>query len=389
MLTMCRNMPKRTGRAKPLALLALVLFAGFLPGRLLADRLLCDICGGPIGAAVYTVQDTVTGEKKQVCSDCMLLGKTCSICGLPARTNYVELPDGRVLCARDAQTAMLDEDQAKQVCRETRDRLDRLFSRFLAFPETNVAVSIIDRIHLQELFKFAGHDYVCPNVWGYVQTRSSRGRFEHSMSLLSGLPRAAFAATCAHEYTHTWLNENLSEARKQSLSRDADEGFCELVSYLLMDAQNEEAQKKQILANAYTRGQIHLFVAAEKRFGFSDVMDWMKFGADDRLHSDDLARIRSVEVPRPKAGPLARMPAYSRPVTALPQTLMLKGITWAQNQPLALINDRMFAAEEQGNVRVGQTNLAIRCLAIEPDAVRIRLVLSGQEQELRLRNEAQ
>jgi hypothetical protein len=386
---MCRYARKYSGRGKPLALLALLVLVGLFPGRLLADRLRCDICGAPIGAMVYTVQDTITGEKKQICSDCMLLGKTCFVCGLPTRTNYVELPDGRVLCERDAETAMLDEEQAGQLCRETRDQLDRLFSRFLAFPETNVTVSVIDRIHLQELFKFAGHDYVCPNVWGYVETRSKYGHFEHAMSLLSGLPRSAFAATCAHEYTHTWLNENLSEARKQTLSRDADEGFCELVSYLLMAAQNEEGQKKQILANAYTRGQIHLLIAAEKRYGFSDVMDWMKFGTDDRLHADDLGRIRSVEVPQPKVVTLTKFPVYKREPAPTPKTLVLKGITWAQNQPLALINDRTFAPEEQGKVRVGQTNLTIRCLAIAADAVRIRLVGSGQEEELRLRDEAQ
>jgi len=385
---MFRNSQMSFGRAKPMLLLALLLVAGFFPVWLRADAPRCAVCGGPIGATVYTVQDNVTGEKKQICSDCFLLNTTCFVCGMPAKTNYIELSDGRVLCARDAKTAVLDEDQARRICRETRDKLDRLFSRFLSFPETNVTVSIIDRVHLQELFKFAGHDYVCPNVWGYVESRAKHGHYEHSMSLLIALPQAAFEATCAHEYTHTWLNENLTEARKRSLGRDADEGFCELVSFLLMESENEEFQKKQILLNAYTRGQIHLLIAAERRYGFGDVVDWMKFGTDDRLRGDDLGRIRALESAQPKAVALTNFPAYKLQPALVANALVLKGVTWAKNRPLALINDRTFAPQEQGAVLVGTTNLTIRCLAISADAVRIRVIGSGQEQELHFRDEA-
>src|SRR5258708_2054242 len=84
---------------------------------------------------------------------------------------------------------------------------------------------------------------------------------------LGGLPQSAFKATCAHELGHVWLNENLSTERKQRINRDAIEGFCELLSYLLMDSQHEEAQLKQIKLNAYTRGQIHLFIETERRYG--------------------------------------------------------------------------------------------------------------------------
>ena len=246
-----------------------------LAGRLLADSDRCAVCGNPLAGRVFTVQDSVTEEKKQICPDCAALTTVCFICGLPVKTNYTSLPDGRVICARDARTAVLDEQDAQRVCREAKNSLDRLFSRFLEFPETNVTVTIVDRVHLQELFKFAGRDYVCPNVWGYTETKTNRRHIEHHISLLSALPLASFKATCAHEYAHTWLNENLSEARKQSLSRDANEGFCELVSYRLMEAQNEAAQKKLILSNAYTRGQIHLFLEAERLYGFNDIVDWM------------------------------------------------------------------------------------------------------------------
>jgi hypothetical protein len=41
--------------------------------------------------------------------------------------------------------------------------------------------------------------------------------------------------------------------------------------------------------------------------------------------------------------------------------------------------------KEQGKVRVGRTNVTIRCLAIHRDAVRIQIVGSGEERELRLK----
>jgi hypothetical protein len=329
--------------------------------------------------------DSVTGEKKQVCQDCATLSTVCFICGLPVKTNYTELPDGRILCARDAATAVLDEDEAKRICREAKDSLDRLFSRFLDFPQTNVTVVIVDRVHLQELFKFAGHDYVCPNVWGYMETRTNRHHPEHRISLLSGLPLASFQATCAHEYTHAWLNENLSPQRMKSLSRDANEGFCELVSYRLMEAQNAEAQKKLILSNAYTRGQIHLFLEAERLYGFNDIVDWMKFGADDRLLGDDLRRVRNLELPRAAARPATNPPFYNPAPSPVPDALVLRGIYWAREQPLAIINNRTLGVNEEGKVRVGKTNVTLRCLAIRQDSVRIRLAGSGEERELRLK----
>ena len=344
----------------------------------------CAICGKPLIGQVLTVTDSVTGEKEQICYECSVFPATCFVCGLPVRTNATELPDGRVLCARDARTAVLDEDAARQICRDTKDAMDRLFSRFLSFPDTNVTVSVIDRVHLQDLFKFAGHDYVCPNVWGYEQTRTNHGHIEHSISLLGGLPLGSFKATCAHEYTHTWLNENLSDRRKRTLSRDSNEGFCELISYLLMDSQDAESEKKQILRNAYTRGQVQVLIAAEKRYGLSDVVDWMKFGTDGRLNEGDLGRVRSVDTTGPGVGLGPDYPAYQAPpVEQSPGTLVLKAVTWTQNHPLALINDRLFAINEEHVVRLGATNVTIRCIAIREDSVRVRIASSGEERDLR------
>src|SRR5205823_4373930 len=158
---------------------------------------------------------------------------------------------GRFLCARDARRAVLDEDEAKRICEEVRDSLDHLFSRFLTFPATNLDIKIVDRVNLQELFKSPGRNYECPNVLGYIQSKTNRqGRIRHEISLLSGLPLGEVKAVCAHELTHSRQFENVPAARKKTLGHAANEGFCELVAWLFLADQHEEEQMKELRANA-------------------------------------------------------------------------------------------------------------------------------------------
>ncbi len=126
-----------------------LLMAGFCFGPLSARGDLCAICGKPISGTIYLATDKVTGEQKEVCSDCLKLPR-CAICGLPVKDG-MQLPDGRFLCTRDARTAVLKADDAERICAQVKDDLDRLFSRFTAFPE-KVDVSVIDRIDVDSMF---------------------------------------------------------------------------------------------------------------------------------------------------------------------------------------------------------------------------------------------
>ena len=64
----------------------------------------------------------------------------------------------------------------------------------------------------------------------------------------------------------------------------------------------------------------------------------------------------------------------------MPDALVLQGILWAQEHPAAIINNRTLGVNEEAKVRVGKTNVTIRCLAIQQDSVRIRLVGSGDQE---------
>lgn len=353
-----------------------------MAGLAVAEK--CGICGRDLGEVVFIVTDKVTEEKKHICQDCSKLPHDCFLCGLPVKTDFTELPDGRVLCARDAKDAVLDDDEARKICDDVKDELDRLLSRFVTFPGTNVETSVVDRVNLQALFKVPGNDYECPNIEGYTRSRTNLTRIEHQLSLMSGLPRSELKSVCAHELSHTWVFENVPGPRKKNLSRDAHEGFCELVAYKLMASEEDENQKAHIRKNHYTRGQIDLFIEADERYGFNDIVDWMKFGVDSSLHGDDLNRVRSVEIPSTQPAKTNATRIYaSRPDPSSP-ALVLKGITWNQNRPLAVINDRTFAPKEMGGIRVGQTNAVIRCVTIGKSSVRIQFVATGEERELTL-----
>lgn len=360
---------------------------------------ICAICGQPINGSIYLITDEVTGQKLEVCSNCIKLPR-CFICGLPVKDNGMELSDGRHLCARDGKTAVLNAGDAQQVAAEVHDELDRLFARFTSFP-TNVDVTVLDRIDVDTMFQPGGNDFESPDLLGCIEPKTVGSQKRYFMRLLTGLPLVELKATAAHELSHAWVGENVPVERHARLARDAEEGFCEMVAYLLMDSQNEAGQKKFILKNYYTRGQVQLFIAAEEHYGFDAILDWMKFGTADRLEEGQMDKIRDISPP--PAASAASPPAFISKIDvpnniasdemnphsptlstpAAPPSFKLEGILWGR-PPLAIINGRTFGLNDQGQIPFGQSNLVIRCLAIQPESVRIRKVDSGQEQELAL-----
>jgi hypothetical protein len=369
------------------AWLAAVLTFLFLAVPSPANARRCETCDGPFGDIIYTMTDKVTREKRWVCATCAEWPDNCFICGLPVRKNFTAIPDGRFVCERDVKTAVLDETKAKQICNESREALDRLLARFTAIPGTNVEVDVVDRVNLMELFKVPGNDFGCPNILGYTQIMTNGNRVHYSISLMSALPRAEFKAVCAHEYAHCWVFENVSAERRKTLGHNAHEGFCELLAYLLMDAQREEEQKRAILENAYSRGQIHVFVEAEKRYGLYDVLDWMKYGIEAQLKN--AAQIRDIELPRSAPrGPITNAPVYARERRPAPETLVLQGVSGTEKRRLALINYQTFAAGESGKVPLGKTNVVIRCLAIADRSARVQIAGSTEELVLYLKSDA-
>ena len=347
-------------------------------------RELCDACGKVIEGKIYTWDDKIAHAKKRLCDTCTDLPTVCYLCGVPVLKEYQSLADGRTLCNRDGRTVVLDDDQAAQLCAEVKQSLDRQFIRFITFPETNVSVGLMDRVRIQEIYKFAGNDYACPNMWGCTITKTNKDRLEFGISLLSGLPRELLQATCVHEHTHTWIRENLPAARLRQMDKDAIEAFCELVSFLHAEAQGLKSVREHILGNHYTRGQIHLFLEAERRFGFNEIVEWMKSGADARLFTNEVVRVRDLRVPD-AASPAARPVSIAAALPARKfEQFVLQGITWSKTRPMAMINGRNFEPGNEVKLPLGETNVLVRCVSISEDAVVIQPDGSPVAQTLRL-----
>jgi len=178
------------------------------------------------------------------------------------------------------------------------------------------------------------------------------------------------------------------------IREEAEEGFCELIAYLLMVSQHEEKQKNVILENLYTHGQAALFIEAEKRYGLNDILDWIKYGETGYLEVGRLDKIRNVKIPAKKTVSAEYVAANKSadtnntvsetnlPLSVLP-AIKLQGIIWG-TRPTAIINGRSFFANDQLAVKNGFSNVLIRCLEIKKSTVRIRHVDSNQEEELSL-----
>ena len=143
-------------------------------------------------------------------------------------------------------------------------------------------------------------------------------------------------------------------------------------------------KKARILRNGYTRGQIELFVAAERSYGFNEVLDWMQFGTDSELSATEPGRIRSI-TSKGISQAAMKLGATRTEPTTVPDTLVLKAIFWDRKRPLALINDCLLRPDEEARVRVGTSNVVVHCLSILEDSVQVWVAGSKKEQTLRLK----
>lgn len=344
----------------------------------------CWVCGKD-ALEIVIMTDKVTKDKRWVCTACARLKTWCALCGLPAKENLTELPDGRVFCHRDAVSVVIGKDEAKAVCAESRNQIDQVFSRFTTFPGTNVTVEIVDRRRMEQLIQTPGFDRQCPAVDGYVRSRVVQGgSWQHPISIMNGVSRGHLIAVSAHEYAHAWVRENVPLTR--NLDRETEEGFCELVGYRVAEAFGEAEELKVMKENRYTNGQLQLFLEAENTYGFYAVMQWMKSGTDHRLLEESPDRIRHL-TEKPDQSPTL-VSETSRVIvgpTPVPDRLTLVGILGAGGRRLALINDRSLEVGESGRVRFGDTNAIVRCLEIRTNSVVVEVGVERRREELLLK----
>jgi hypothetical protein len=343
----------------------------------------CWVCGKS-ALELFWVTDKVTHERRLFCSECVKRKSVCILCGLPTSDKATELPDGRVFCERDYKTVVVDEAEVKAICSETKDAMNRLFSRFTTFPETNVTIEVVDRRRMEQLIQTPGFDRQCPAVQGYIRSRQVQGgQWKHPISIMNGVSRGHLIAVSAHEYAHSWVRENVPPTR--DLNRETEEGFCELVGYRLAENFDEEMEMKEVKRNRYTDGQFELFLDADNTYGFYTVIQWMRWGKHHELSEEEPDRIRLIaEKPASPAQRPGLVPIIVGP-TPVPDQLTLIGILGSGARRLALINDRSLGAGESGRVRYGTTNVVVRCVEFRTNSVIVEVGEDKTREELVLK----
>lgn len=360
------------------------LMLGFLSWLMVAAAIfgaeapkICVVCQQQISKTIYFKTSRYLEGKQAICEACIHLQQECFTCELPVRNKATDLGDGRYLCERDARAAILSDEAAHFVFNDVKRDLMAMFSGLGRMPDKKIDVHLVNQRQMESLHRVQRFPHDKYATVGLTRTRSDApDKFHHEISVLTGMNPARFEAVAAHEYTHTWLQENVPGERP--LDGDTVEGFCEYVAYRLMQQKHEPAEMALIVTNDYTRGQVHAFLQVEPS-RFYEVAKWMKTGVDQKLGIDAATRVLATKKDEPAVIPgwaLGAKPA------AAATSLTLRGVSGTAKKRYAMINDQTFAPNDLGKVRLGASNVVIRCLEVSDEAAVIQLVSTGEKRRL-------
>ena len=352
--------------------------ASLLVVRAADEYKICVVCQGPMTKTVFLKTSPYLKGKQPICENCMTIEQECFTCGLPVKIRPLDLKDGRHLCERDSKQAVLSGEVAKQMFADVKRDLMAVFSGTGQMPDRNVEVALVDRVQMESLHRVQRFPHVQHATVGLTRTIAGpSGELKHEVYILSGLNPGRFMAVAAHEYTHTWLQENVPAGRV--LDSDTVEGFCELVAYRLMEKKSQPIELGLILTNDYTRGQVHAFLAIDAS-RFYETAKWMRSGVDQKLDPATVERVFVVAKEAKQHAPGWTVGA--KPVVTGPNTIKLRSVSGTSRRRFALINDQTFAPNELGKVRLGSSNVTIRCLEVTDEAAVIQLVPTGEKRKL-------
>ena len=335
--------------------------------------------------------DQVRQNKHWACEQCAKSDDRCKVCALPLNPARAKsLPDGRRYCEVDFQQIIVDQREAERLFEDAQRGLARLLAPWGALPGDNITFTLVDQEEFIRQHRRTPSLHDPENVRGLTRSpRGADGKIQHSIFVLNGLTKANFLAVGAHEYTHAWMAEHEHKARQ--LHNDTTEGFCELIAWKLMEQLGETAEQTRMEKNLYTHGQLQALRAADEAHRFYRVVDWMLDGVDGWLEAGKLDRVFVLRDDAKSAGSAATasatQPAALRaePPPA-PDKLILRGLLGtAKTGRVALINDGMFKVNESARVRLGASNVVVRCLEIRAEAVVVQVEGAAEKQELSVR----
>ncbi len=352
-----------------------------------ASRERCEFCqekfaaSGTNGVGRYVAKDPIREISRYYCESCQQATNRCWACHLPVHPKTMRrLEDGRLLCPWDGQDIVDSEAQALDLYREHSREWRRMLSDWPSFPDDNLHLHLANQDEFLREFRRRPHLENPEQIRGFCHTVSRDGHREHHVYILSGLLKNQFLAVGAHEYGHAWLREH-DDPRRQ-LQADTEEGFCEWLAGRYMVSLGDRVEQARIRRNTYTRGQLDVLTAAANTYRDHDVIAWMLDGTDswlDQAQPSRVLELKSNHRDALDAEPFRPLPVVPTPV---PDRLMLKGVAGPADRRLALINDQSLAPGESGRVRVGRTNVVVRCLEIRERSAWIQVAGEAAPREI-------
>jgi hypothetical protein len=110
----------------------------------------------------------------------------------------------------------------------------------------------------------------------------------------------------------------------------------------------------------------------------------MKTGVDDKIEMGHLERILAL-----KDKPAPQWAWLPQVEPAAPERLILKNISGAPSRRFALVNNQTLAGGDTAKVRIGKTNVTVRCVQITESSVIVQIGDAKEPTELFLENSAQ
>lgn len=334
---------------------------------------LCQVCKLRKEGQFYVVKSRYYKRDIIMCRFCHQLDERCEICSLPVLPKTgLRLPDKRVFCPDHAKTVVVEPGQASSVFSKAKDEAMDLLRQYPPLPHLNITFHMVTREDfVREYRRTPGIDNPYTVAGLTIPRRDENGQWIFDVYVVHGLSDDTFLATCAHEYAHTWLTERETQVRQ--VHKDTVEGFCELIAYKVASKLGMDREMTRILENPYSRGQVNALVAAEKEYSFYKIVRWMTDGVDSWVDVEKMPRLLALRDGTKEEEPPVILNWAPVQRTQAPQNLILKGLSGTGNHRFALINDATLAANEEGKVRVGTSNLIVRCLLINSNSVTIQV----------------
>lgn len=294
-----------------------------------------------------------------VCDSCYKLDTRCVLCGLPTVNVFAKTSDGRTVCRYDMPNAVLDVAEAKRLFEEVRSELSGWADGKFAVKSEEIAVNLFDVDYWN--FKDGKPVEKAMRREGFSQSRPAGKSLVHNVLLLSAQSKTNTSMTCAHEYTHLWINENRPDSR--DIDPDTVEAICEVAAYQLATAKAQTDQLERIRKNPYTHGRILPVIEAVKDQSFAALLEWVKSGTDKTLEANGLVAFANGAPPKP------RVFVPNAPPPPPPSKLLLRGLSGTKQRRFALINDQTFMANDEAKVKVADKSVRVKCLEIKNDSV--------------------